>query len=527
MAYTPFDQSTRDAYWAQADDQAKRFGISREQGLYNIARANNVSNADVDTLMGFGAGTTDNWLKQRDSANAVTHQNTIAAQQPAPQGNSYTAPSTPAASPATTAVQQPLYAGLSNNSSAADIAGAYREWSGANGGDTTENQRAAESYLQSLGIGSGAINDAYSAYKAPQPLYAGLSNNSNANDIAGAYREWSGANGGDTADNQRAAEGYLSSLGIGRGSILDAYTAYKGQSGASGGATGGGVGGAPSAAQPQPPRGIVESAMSQTLPTAGPTHWSVSPEMTVQGQLRTVMDSNSPLMQQARTQGLQVANERGLLNSSIAESAAMDSMYKAALPIAAADATTYAKSASENAGNATNITNNNTSAATSIANTAANNETSRFNNAANNVTTLAVNNSNNETSRANTAANNATTLATNAANNETSRANAKLQTDAAAALGLEESQYRKLAQGSSSAAQLMTNYQGQLSSLLRDQSFSDAETRQAAIDQLTNSTKAAIQMIGAMAGDLDIAAYMSQLFPAEEGKLAPALPVKW
>ena len=73
----------------------------------------------------------------------------------------------------------------------------------------------------------------------------------------------------------------------------------------------------------------------------------------------------------------------------------------------------------------------------------------------------------------------------------------------------------------------MTNYQGQLSSLLKDQSFSDTEARQAAIDQLTNSTKAAIQMIGAMAGDLDIAAYMSQLFPAEEGKLAPALPVKW
>lgn len=63
--------------------------------------------------------------------------------------------------------------------------------------------------------------------------------------------------------------------------------------------------------------------------------------------------------------------------------------------------------------------------------------------------------------------------------------------------------------------------------MLKDQSFSDEEARQTAIDQLTNSTKAAIQMIGAMAGDLDIAAYMSQLFPAEEGVLAPASPVKW
>lgn len=286
------------------------------------------------------------------------------------------------------------------------------------------------------------------------------------------------------------------------------------------------------------PKGIVESALSSALPTPGATQWSVSPDMTVQSQLRSVMDTNNPLMQQARTQGLQIANERGLLNSSIAESGAMDSMYKMALPIAAADASMYARAASENASNATNITNSNTSAATSIANTAANNDTSRFNNAANNdtsrfnnaannATTLAVNNSNNETSRANTAANNATTLATNAANNETSRANAKLQTDAAEALGIEESKYRKLAQGSSSAAQLMTNYQGQLSSLLKDQSFSDTEARQTAIDQLTNSTKAAIQMIGAMAGDSDIAAYMSQLFPAEEGKLAPASPVKW
>ena len=548
---TALDQATRDAVMAEANARAQRFGISPEQALYNYARENNISNADVDTYMGYTPGSADAWVRQRDAANAVTHPNTPA----------------------------PAYAGLSSTSFPSGIARAYHEWSAANGGDTPANQAAAQNYLSSLGINQNTIEAAYNAYQAPvssvrqapvapapqaqqpapqgnsytapstpaaspattaarQPLYAGLSNNSSAADIAGAYREWSGANGGDTADNQRAAEGYLSSLGIGRGSILDAYTAYKGQSGASGGATGGGVGGAPSAAQPQPPRGIVESAMSQTLPTAGPTHWSVSPEMTVQGQLRTVMDSNSPLMQQARTQGLQVANERGLLNSSIAESAAMDSMYKAALPIAAADATTYAKSASENAGNATNITNSNTSAATSIANTAANNDTSRFNNAANNdtsrfnnaannATTLAVNNSNNETSRANTAANNATTLATNAANNETSRANAKLQTDAAAALGLEESQYRKLAQGSSSAAQLMTNYQGQLSYLLRDQSFSDAETRQAAIDQLTNSTKAAIQMIGAMAGDLDIAAYMSQLFPAEEGKLAPALPEKW
>ena len=252
-------------------------------------------------------------------------------------------------------------------------------------------------------------------------------------------------------------------------------------------------------------KGIVGSAMSSALPTPGATQWSVSPDMTVQSQLKNVMDSNSPLMQQAKTQGLQIANERGLLNSSIAESAAMDSMYKAALPIAASDAATYAKSASENAGNATNITNSNTSAATSIATNAANNDTSR----------------------ANTAANNATTVATNAANNETSRANAKLQTDAAAALGLNEAQYKQLTQGSASAAQLMTNYQNNLAALLRDTSITDSSARETAIGRLTEATRAAIHIIGATAGDKDLAAYMDQLFPAKEGELLPASIKKW
>ena len=165
---TQLDQATRDAVMAEANARAQRFGISPEQALYNYARENNISNADVDTYMGYAPGSADAWVRQRDAANAVTHPNTIAAQQPAPQGNSYTAPSTPAASPATTAARQPLYAGLSNNSNANDIAAAYREWSGSNGGDTTENQRAAEGYLSNLGLGSGAIRDAYTAYKGQQ-----------------------------------------------------------------------------------------------------------------------------------------------------------------------------------------------------------------------------------------------------------------------------------------------------------------------------------------------------------------------
>lgn len=85
------DQATRNAVIAEANARAQRFGISPEQALYNYARENNISNSDVDAYMGLGAGATDNWVKQRDAgmaAQPIAPQ----VQQPAPQGNSYTAP---------------------------------------------------------------------------------------------------------------------------------------------------------------------------------------------------------------------------------------------------------------------------------------------------------------------------------------------------------------------------------------------------------------------------------------------------
>lgn len=64
----------------------------------------------------------------------------------------------------------------------------------------------------------------------------------------------------------------------------------------------------------------------------------------VEGKVTGLVDVNSPLIQQARTQGMQAANRRGLANSSIAVGASQDAAYKAALPIATQDATqTYGK----------------------------------------------------------------------------------------------------------------------------------------------------------------------------------------
>jgi hypothetical protein len=102
-----------------------------------------------------------------------------------------------------------------------------------------------------------------------------------------------------------------------------------------GGATGG-VSGAPST-------GINLSQVQGTTP------WTVQPNQTVQAQLQQIIASDSPLMQQARTRALQTANGRGLLNSTMSQTAADSAMYDAAFPIAAADAGLYGEAARFNA----------------------------------------------------------------------------------------------------------------------------------------------------------------------------------
>lgn len=84
-----------------------------------------------------------------------------------------------------------------------------------------------------------------------------------------------------------------------------------------------------------------------TAPYTAKTY-DVTPQMTVAGQIKDIIASGSPLMQQAETAAKNTMNQRGLINSSQAIGAAQDSVYRAATPIAAADAATYAKAASEN-----------------------------------------------------------------------------------------------------------------------------------------------------------------------------------
>lgn len=94
---------------------------------------------------------------------------------------------------------------------------------------------------------------------------------------------------------------------------------------------------------PDAPTGLI-GATSQWTPTA---------DQTVAGQVKSIIDQDSPLMQQAVAGADQRSNARGLLNSGIAVTGAQDALYRAALPIAQQDAQTNAQAAQFNA-NSTN-----------------------------------------------------------------------------------------------------------------------------------------------------------------------------
>lgn len=80
-----------------------------------------------------------------------------------------------------------------------------------------------------------------------------------------------------------------------------------------------------------------------------PTSWNVTPDQTVEGRVASIINGNSPLQVQARSRSLDAMNSRGLANSSLAITAGEDAAYNAALPIATADASTFAKAAGYNA----------------------------------------------------------------------------------------------------------------------------------------------------------------------------------
>ena len=80
----------------------------------------------------------------------------------------------------------------------------------------------------------------------------------------------------------------------------------------------------------------------------GAQAWQPTTDMTVAGQVKNIVDQNSPLMQQAETKAKQEMAPRGLMNSSLAVGAGQQAVLNAALPIAQQDAQTHVTAAREN-----------------------------------------------------------------------------------------------------------------------------------------------------------------------------------
>lgn len=76
-----------------------------------------------------------------------------------------------------------------------------------------------------------------------------------------------------------------------------------------------------------------------------PYDFTVTPNQTVQGQLQQIIQTNSPLMQQAQARARAEMNARGLLNSSMAIGAGQQAVIQQALPIAQQDAAAFERAA--------------------------------------------------------------------------------------------------------------------------------------------------------------------------------------
>lgn len=98
---------------------------------------------------------------------------------------------------------------------------------------------------------------------------------------------------------------------------------------------------------PVPPGGSTPVTSGTPVTSYNPaqaeaTPYTVDPTTgTTAGQIASIIASGSPLMQQARTNALEAANQRGLLNSTQAISAAQQGLINTALPIAQTDSGYY------------------------------------------------------------------------------------------------------------------------------------------------------------------------------------------
>lgn len=225
----------------------------------------------------------------------------------------------------------------------------------------------------------------------------------------------------------------------------------------------------------------VTATQQGTAVQQGPaSQTTVTPDQTVESRTAGIIANDSPLMQLAKTRSDQSANSRGLINSSMAVGAGQAAVMDAATKIAGQDASTYANSALSN---------------TSARNVAAASDVKAQND---------VNYNNTKAQNDISLANQDATVKTNAAN-LTSASNSNLASI--------EAQYKNLTTASSSAASIMNKGMDVINSIMANATL-DAPAKQKAIDSYNTSVARSLQIIGAMAGDVDLSTYLDEVLSA-------------
>lgn len=238
-----------------------------------------------------------------------------------------------------------------------------------------------------------------------------------------------------------------------------------------------------------------------------PTKTTINqPTDTVQGQIKSIIDQDSPLMQQANTRSLQEMNKRGLVNSTMALEAGQGALYSAATPIAQQDASTYSTVNREN---------------TAAANTAkqfgaaAGNTASSQNAQLQTNVNLANTDAANKTAQANAANTQQANLANADLANRASQFNASQSNDLTK-LGMDisskqslanvEASYKILMQGNQSASEIYKQAVKNITDVMVNTDLTP-EARNTAVSNQIDMLAKGLEITGAMA-NLDLAQYL-------------------
>lgn len=285
-----------------------------------------------------------------------------------------------------------------------------------------------------------------------------------------------------------------------------------------------------------------------------PSKWTTTPDQTVAGQLSSVIDENNPLQQQQKTRALQDANKKGLLNSSMAVTAGQSALYDAAMPIATADAAQASKVAGYNVdtSNQFKVKDVDTATQVGLSNMGARNQTSQFNVGQTNqaltqqvqqgfdlakmdkqaALTIGQMSAQQQNDMAQLAAKQGYNLQTIDATQAADLAKLAVQIDAQdrqaeAKFGYDkqlvtiqkesnreiaamEAQYKNLTQASASAASIINNVSTNVAKIMENTSL-DAAAKQKAIDIYNANANKALQMMGAISGDVDLVTFLDEV----------------